>query len=172
ENRCTTAPLGWGRTPPDQDQATHPACLKIKCPGLGLRRWSARGRGASLIVMTSQRRSIWPVWGQLRSRLARGAAARSQRATPPSNRSSRQPPSTRRRVHSGIDDPHPLVADLWNAVQTSCEATFYGEADWERLRLELWYANAAMTCGRPLSGNTWPTIQHGLTELLISPAAK
>jgi hypothetical protein len=64
------------------------------------------------------------------------------------------------------------VADLWNAVQTSCEATFYGEADWERLRLELWYANAAMTCGRPLSGNTWPTIQHGLTELLISPAAK
>jgi len=40
------------------------------------------------------------------------------------------------------------------------------------LRLELWYANAAMTCGRPLSGNTWPTIQHGLTELLISPAAK
>jgi hypothetical protein len=72
----------------------------------------------------------------------------------------------------GIADAHPLVADLWDAVQTSCEATFYSEADWERLRFELWYANAAMTSSRPASGHTWAAVQHGLTELLISPAAK
>lgn len=72
----------------------------------------------------------------------------------------------------GIDDPHPLITDMWNAVQESSEARFYSDADWERLRLELWYANRAMTAGRPASGPTWAAIQHGLTELLISPAAK
>ena len=71
-----------------------------------------------------------------------------------------------------IDDPHPLVGDMWTAVQESVEARFYSEADWERLRFELWYANAAMTGGRPISGHTWAAVQHGLTELLISPAAK
>jgi hypothetical protein len=72
----------------------------------------------------------------------------------------------------GIDDPHPLVLSLWDAVQTSCESAFYSEADWERLRFELWYANQAMHSPRPISGHTWAAIQHGLTELLVSPAAK
>ena len=72
----------------------------------------------------------------------------------------------------GIDDSHPLIADMWNTVQESSEARFYSEADWERLRFELWYANQAMRSNRPVSGHTWAAIQHGLTELLISPAAK
>ena len=38
----------------------------------------------------------------------------------------------------GIDDAHPLIASMWNTVQTSCEAAFYSATDWERLRLELW----------------------------------
>ncbi len=72
----------------------------------------------------------------------------------------------------GIDDPHPLITDMWTTVQSSSEARFYSEADWVRLRLELWNANRAMTAARPPSGHTWAAIQHGLTELLISPAAK
>lgn len=72
----------------------------------------------------------------------------------------------------GIDNPHPLIASLWNTVQSSCESAFYSEADWERLRFELWYANQAMRSPRPISGHTWAAIQHGLTELLVSPAAK
>ena len=72
----------------------------------------------------------------------------------------------------GIDDPHQLVASMWNAAQSSCEARFFSEADWERLRWELWHANQAMRSGRPIPGNTWAAIQHGLTELLVSPAIK
>jgi hypothetical protein len=72
----------------------------------------------------------------------------------------------------GIDDARPLIASMWNTVQHSCEAAFYGEADWERLRLELWYANRAMASGRPLPGHTWGAIQHGLNEMLLSPAVK
>ena len=71
----------------------------------------------------------------------------------------------------GIDDPHPLAADLWDAMQTSCEARFYSEADWQRLRFELWYANGLMRDGAR-SPTAWAAVQHGLTELLVSPAVK
>ena len=30
----------------------------------------------------------------------------------------------------GIDNPHPLIAAMWNTVQSSCEAQFYSDADW------------------------------------------
>ena len=68
-------------------------------------------------------------------------------------------------------DAHPLIAQMWNTVQTSCEAVFFSETDWERLRLELWFANHTMASGRP-SGQAWIEIQHGLNELLLSPAIK
>ena len=68
-------------------------------------------------------------------------------------------------------DAHPLVQDLRDTVQHSCEAAFYSEADWQRLRLELWFANHTMASGRP-SAQAWDAVQHGLSELLISPAVK
>jgi hypothetical protein len=71
----------------------------------------------------------------------------------------------------GIENPHPLIASLWATVMNSCEAVFYSEADWQRLRLELWFANHTMASGRP-SAQAWDAIQHGLSELLISPAVK
>ena len=58
---------------------------------------------------------------------------------------------------------------IWDTVQQSCEAAFYSETDWERLRLELWFANHTMASGRP-SGQAWIAIQRGLNELLLSPA--
>ena len=33
----------------------------------------------------------------------------------------------------GIDNPHPLIASLWNTAQSSCEAAFYSETDWARV---------------------------------------
>ena len=72
----------------------------------------------------------------------------------------------------GIENLHPLVERMWAALQTSAESRFYSEADWERTRWELWNANEIMRSGKPISGNTWSGVQHGLTELLVSPAAK
>ena len=71
----------------------------------------------------------------------------------------------------GIENAHPLIASMWETVQHSCESAFYGEADWQRLRLELWFANHTMASGRP-SGSAWEAIQHGLNEMLLSPAIK
>lgn len=60
---------------------------------------------------------------------------------------------------------------MWESVQQSCEAAFFSDTDWHRLRLELWFANHAMASGRP-SGSAWIAVQHGLNELLLSPAIK
>jgi hypothetical protein len=72
----------------------------------------------------------------------------------------------------GIDGAHPLVVAMWDAVQESCEAGFYSAADWERLRWELWYANALFTGRRQLTPVAWSAVQSGLGEMLISPAVK
>src|SRR6476469_6348208 len=72
----------------------------------------------------------------------------------------------------GIADPHQLVARMWTTVQESCESRFYSEADWARLRLELWNANELLSSGKPITGNAWATVQHGLNAMLISPAEK
>jgi hypothetical protein len=69
----------------------------------------------------------------------------------------------------GIDDPHPLIVSMWENIQSSCEATFFSEADWARLRLELWNANEVMRNPRPTA---WQQVQRGLSDMLISPAAK
>ena len=103
-------------------------------------------------------------------------ASKRRRANKPASYGAAEPttapaaPSQDREL--GVDDPHPLIVDMWNAVQSSCEPQFYSEADWARLRFGLWNANHAMTSGRPISGHTWAAIQHGLTELLLSPAIK
>ena len=72
----------------------------------------------------------------------------------------------------GLEDPHPLVVSMWENIQKSCEATFYSETDFARLRLELWNANEILTSGKPITGNAWATVQHGLNAMLISPAEK
>jgi len=50
------------------------------------------------------------------------------------------------------------------------ESRFFSAADWERLRWELWHPNYAMTGS--MSARAWAAIQHGLNELLLSPAIK
>ena len=71
-----------------------------------------------------------------------------------------------------IDDAHPLVAAMWDTVQQSCEAAFYSEADWVRLRWELWHANKLLTGRRQLTPSAWSAVQAGMNEMLLSPAIK
>jgi len=75
----------------------------------------------------------------------------------------------------GIVDPEPQIAGMWKALQTSAESRFYSESDWERVRAELSYGNtvlAKINAGEMVSSQAWKIFQDGLTELLISPAAK
>lgn len=73
----------------------------------------------------------------------------------------------------GFDGPvHPLISDMWAALQTSAEARFFSAADWERARFELWFANTWLILGTPIPGAVWAVVQHGLSAMLISPAEK
>ena len=47
-------------------------------------------------------------------------------------------------------DAHPLIAQMWATVQSSCEAGFYRESDWARLRLEFWFASHKMASGQAI----------------------
>jgi hypothetical protein len=67
---------------------------------------------------------------------------------------------------------HKLVRDMWKALATSVEGQFYSQADWERARWEMFYANGLLTGERPLTAPAWSIVQAGLSELLVSPADK
>jgi hypothetical protein len=69
-------------------------------------------------------------------------------------------------------DAHELVADLWAALGRSVEAQFVSGADWARARLEMWFVSRIMTAAEVPSANQWSAVQHGLSELLLSPAIK
>jgi len=69
-------------------------------------------------------------------------------------------------------DAHALVVDLRAALGRSVEGRFYSAADWQRARLELWFAHKVMTAGAVPSANQWSAVQRGLDELLVSPAVK
>ena len=67
---------------------------------------------------------------------------------------------------------HQMITDIWKALATSVEGQFFSDADWQRARWELWYANGLMTGERQLTAPAWNAVQHGLNELLVSPADK
>ena len=79
-------------------------------------------------------------------------------------------PVTARELNIGA--AHPFVQELWDTVQNSCEAAFYSEADWQRVRLELWHLNQIRTGAIDLTAANWQRVQSGFDELLISPATK
>ena len=56
---------------------------------------------------------------------------------------------------------HPFVQELWDTVQNSCEAAFYSEADWQRVRLELWHLNQILTGAIDLTAANWQRVQSG-----------
>jgi hypothetical protein len=67
---------------------------------------------------------------------------------------------------------HSLIADLWSALVESGESKFYSAADWQRVRLELWYGNQLVSSVRTPGAQAWATFQSGLQALLVSPAEK
>lgn len=75
----------------------------------------------------------------------------------------------------GIAEPTSVIADMWEALQTSAEARFYSTADWQRARTVLIHGDglmAAIAAGEKINAAAWKSFQDGLTELLVSPAAK
>lgn len=68
-------------------------------------------------------------------------------------------------------EAHPIVQKLWDVLGESAEAKFYSAADWQRVRLELYFASYTLNSEK-ISSMAWAAVQSGLSELLISPADK
>ena len=104
------------------------------------------------------------------------AASKRRRRTAPATYGAAEPttgPAASRQNRTlDIDNAHPMVERMWDVVQDSAESAFYSEADWARLAMELWHANYVLTNPKGISPTAWQAVQHGLTEMLISPAAK
>jgi hypothetical protein len=61
--------------------------------------------------------------------------------------------------------------DLWDSLQDSPESKFYSAADWQRVRATLAYGDRVLRQDK-INSQAWKMFFDGLTELLISPAAK
>lgn len=68
-------------------------------------------------------------------------------------------------------EAHPIVQDLWDVLGESAEAKFYSSADWQRARMELFFASYTLNSDK-IGAVAWAAVQSGLSELLISPADK
>jgi hypothetical protein len=69
-------------------------------------------------------------------------------------------------------DAHQMVVDMWESLANSVEGQFFSEGDWQRARWELFYANELFMGRRQMTPVAWSAVQHGLNELLLSPADK
>lgn len=66
---------------------------------------------------------------------------------------------------------HTLVNSLWRELRTSVEGNYYSPADWQRVRLELFYINSQLNAEK-IGAQAWTAIQAGMNDMLVSPAEK
>lgn len=69
-------------------------------------------------------------------------------------------------------EPHEMVRRMWVSLGGSVEAMFFSAADWERAAWELYYANELFIGKLKMTPVAWNSVQHGLSDLLVSAADK
>ena len=67
----------------------------------------------------------------------------------------------------GIDDPHPLIEDLYLSLRDSGQARWYEPSDWAYARLALHFADQLVKSSRP-SAQLLVTVNQMLSSLLVS----
>ena len=71
----------------------------------------------------------------------------------------------------GIEDPHPIVQDLWKSMGESAQVKYFEPTDWAYARFVLHFANQQLKVSRP-SGQMFQGINSALGELLVSEGAR
>lgn len=67
----------------------------------------------------------------------------------------------------GVDNPHQLVADLYDSLRISGQARWYEPSDWSRARIACQLLSDLLKCGR-VNGMLYAAIQRDFDSLLIS----
>ena len=67
----------------------------------------------------------------------------------------------------GIDDPHPMVYDLYYSLQESGQAKYYEPSDWQFARFTMHFVNELLHQGRP-SAMMLQQVNSMLSNLLLT----
>ena len=76
-----------------------------------------------------------------------------------------------RMPHLGLDNPHPLVVDLYLSLADSAQSRFYEPSDWQYARFCLHFADVLLKQQRP-SSQLLASVQTMLTDLLVSEGSR
>lgn len=74
----------------------------------------------------------------------------------------------------GLDDPHPLVTDLYRSLTESAQRRFFEPSDWQYARLAMYTLNEMLQMTdkdgdkRPISAMKLQTINQMLSDLLMT----
>lgn len=71
----------------------------------------------------------------------------------------------------GIDNPHPIITDLYESLAESAQARYYEPSDWAFARYTLHFADRLIKSNRP-SSQMLAAVNSALTELLVSEGAR
>lgn len=71
----------------------------------------------------------------------------------------------------GIENPHPIVADLWYSLGESAQSKYYEPSDWNYARYILYFADGLIKSKRP-SGQMLQVVTSALSDLLVTEGAR
>lgn len=70
-----------------------------------------------------------------------------------------------------VQDPHPIVSELWEAAQNSAQRSFFERSDWAMLNLTLYELDRYLK-GSKRNGQILSALYSALGELLFSEGAR
>ena len=70
-----------------------------------------------------------------------------------------------------VNDPHPIVSEIYESMQTSAQAQYYEPSDWAYANFTLVFCNQLLKATRP-SGQLLATVQSMLAELLLTEGSR
>jgi hypothetical protein len=76
-----------------------------------------------------------------------------------------------RMPHLGLDNPHPLIVDLYLSLADSAQSRYYEPSDWQFARFALHFADVLLKSPRP-SAQLLASVQTMLTDLLVSEGSR
>ncbi|WP_244431603.1 hypothetical protein [Segniliparus rugosus] len=71
----------------------------------------------------------------------------------------------------GINDPHPIVKDLYSSLAESAQSRYYEPSDWHFARLAMGFVDGLVKSSRP-SAQMLTVVNQMLTDLLITEGAR
>lgn len=71
----------------------------------------------------------------------------------------------------GIENPHPIVVDLYRSLRESAQAKYYEPSDWQFARLTMQMINNLCWSSRP-SAQLLTAVNSMLTDLLVTEGAR